>query len=619
MARWEKMPDNACLHDALTRVLSCHKQERRRHQKPADLVLRCGSRLVHARQGVHGSPVVGMFTNLRGGTLSDLLHELEEVERTLDRLERQSFTLRQDDESSEMGCSKEDWDDDVVVRALFDEIDKDKDGSLALHEVEGALKIFQLPEHAENKELSEALINALKNLTDSAERRRIDFSVLRKSVRDLPRARGQRLQWVRALSLDWEVAKLLKHGDIFDGLSGLQRLTKEEAAVHVQDVCSKFTRRLETLLMSGLKALREVKPQTAQDFINSKFSMEGSYKGSFAHREHFDQGPEALIGTPNPNVEEGMRREHCERPNAETRYTAPNYNFEFFPAQEYEFVFRPKKEPGVYPHTPADKKKWKKGVEWKGEHGREAMDLTEVMQQIIAVSLMWHPPLTLVLNIKEVAAMRLYTGPMYMLYNTVLRQFPQYVLEKLSNNKYETTIFCIISGISKLSKASKIPQDRRVFRGLGGMLVPDEFWSEQEGGFRGGVEWGLMSTTTNRSVAMQYSGADKKRGTVFEILVGRVDLGADLSELSQYPGEKEMLFPPLTFLEVVGEPRVEGSVVVFMLRANMNLKCLTLEQLEERRKGLHMAMVKNLREELSIEAPSAFRGNEKQETAKVSF
>ncbi len=59
-----------------------------------------------------------------------------------------------------------------------------------------------------------------------------------------------------------------------------------------------------------------------------------------------------------------------------------------------------------------------------------------------------------------------------------------------------------------------------------------------------------------------------------------------------------MLFPPLSCLEVVGEPRVEDGVVVFPLRANVCLKGLTLEQLVVRRKTLHLATVANLREEL---------------------
>ena len=191
---------------------------------------------------------------------------------------------------------------------------------------------------------------------------------------------------------------------------------------------------------------------------------------------------------------------------------------------------------------------------------------------------------------------------MYMLYNAVMRKFPKDVLDRLENNTYETTIFCIISGISKLSRATTLPRDRRVYRGLGGMLLPQSFWQADNSGLRGGIEWGLMSTTTNRDVAVTYSGKDKNRGTVFEISVGRIDIGADLSWVSQYPGESEILFPPLTCLEVVGEPRVEGGVIIFPLHANMNLKGLTLEQLEERRKLLHLSMAHNLREELEIDA-----------------
>ena len=49
---------------------------------------------------------------------------------------------------------------------------------------------------------------------------------------------------------------------------------------------------------------------------------------------------------------------------------------------------------------------------------------------------------------------------------------------------------------------------------------------------------------------MQYSGKDGKRCTVFEITSGRVDMGGDISILSQYPGEKEFLMQPLSCLEV---------------------------------------------------------------------
>jgi hypothetical protein len=62
-----------------------------------------------------------------------------------------------------------------------------------------------------------------------------------------------------------------------------------------------------------------------------------------------------------------------------------------------------------------------------------------------------------------------------------------------------------------------------------------------------------MSTTTSRATAMAYSGADKKRGTVLEIQAGRVDVGASIGFLSQYPGEEEYLMQPLSCLEVHGQ------------------------------------------------------------------
>ena len=59
-----------------------------------------------------------------------------------------------------------------------------------------------------------------------------------------------------------------------------------------------------------------------------------------------------------------------------------------------------------------------------------------------------------------------------------------------------------------------------------------------------------MSTTTNKETAFDYSGVKDQRGTVLEIEVGRVDVGASISFLSQYPGEREFLMQPLACLEV---------------------------------------------------------------------
>jgi hypothetical protein len=118
----------------------------------------------------------------------------------------------------------------------------------------------------------------------------------------------------------------------------------------------------------------------------------------------------------------------------------------------------------------------------------------------------------------QMTALRLYTGPLYVLYNALLRGFPGDVVRGLAGNRYETTILVIVSGISKLSRTTPIPVGRRLYRGLSGMLLPEAFWRDREGrGFLGGVEMGLMSTTADRNIAIQYSGLERRRAAVFEI------------------------------------------------------------------------------------------------------
>ena len=89
-------------------------------------------------------------------------------------------------------------------------------------------------------------------------------------------------------------------------------------------------------------------------------------------------------------------------------------------------------------------------------------------------------------------------GPMFLKYNSVLRGFPGSVVEGLKGNTYTTTIYCIVSGIIKLSKVMVLSDDRKVYRGLGGLDLPEAFRKPDECGIRGGVEYGMMSTTLDR-------------------------------------------------------------------------------------------------------------------------
>ena len=157
---------------------------------------------------------------------------------------------------------------------------------------------------------------------------------------------------------------------------------------------------------------------------------------------------------------------------------------------------------------------------------------------------------------------------MYVHYNGTLR--------RQQKGFFVTTLHAINSGIIKLSKQTAACT---VFRGVAGGVLPDQFWTANEHGVMGGIELGFMSTTTDRGVAVGYmEQTDKEAKMLFEIRMGMIDRGADVSLLSQFPGEKEILFAPLTGLEVASVPRVEDGIIVVELRLSCNLQDLTIEQ-----------------------------------------
>ena len=75
--------------------------------------------------------------------------------------------------------------------------------------------------------------------------------------------------------------------------------------------------------------------------------------------------------------------------------------------------------------------------------------------------------------------------------------------------------------------------------------IPDEFIKT------GGTELAPMSTTSDLSVALEYS-ASKSALLLRLNTASFMERGADLQWLSAFPGEVEFLYPPLTFLQPTG-------------------------------------------------------------------
>eukprot|EP01052_Picozoa_sp_SAG31_P018288 SAG31_NODE_1290_length_8981_cov_2.829543_6_plen_173_part_00 len=117
-----------------------------------------------------------------------------------------------------------------------------------------------------------------------------------------------------------------------------------------------------------------------------------------------------------------------------------------------------------------------------------------------------------------------------------------------------------------------------------------------------------MSTSTSKAVALHYSkdrNAERGLSFVLEFEMDGLNRGAMIKFLSQYPAEAEVLFGPLTGLELMDECWLRGSTRHIRFRPTTNQRAVLIEQLVAQRQLLHVEMVKNLRAELKGGATSA--------------
>jgi hypothetical protein len=101
-------------------------------------------------------------------------------------------------------------------------------------------------------------------------------------------------------------------------------------------------------------------------------------------------------------------------------------------------------------------------------------------------------------------------------YNAILRRYPTDVFDKFSEggNLFATTIHILVSAVIRLARATRLPSGLELYRGLGGLMeLPDSFLRVDANGCRGYAEWGFLSTTSDRAVALQVPPAPRVRPT----------------------------------------------------------------------------------------------------------
>ena len=317
-----------------------------------------------------------------------------------------------------------------------------------------------------------------------------------------------------------------------------------------------------------------------------------------------------------------MTREHCHSADSCIEFAAANYGTTTRSDWEYAFVVAPETGP------PAEcGETWPLESKLRADpqlHGRcrVARSLAEFEDPMRVRNEQLAKQQCKPILLCEFHAARLYTGPLFVKYNLILRglgtRIPFFVKQLEATclgNTYTTTLHIINSACVKLSKLTKV---QRVYRGVAGGTLPPTFWHKNEWNVAGGVETSFMSTTLDRSVAVHYAGGDAAAegaeggdapsagaALVFEIQMGMINRGADLSWLSQYPHEAEILFAPLTGVEVTGT-RVEGGVIVVELAVDINLSARTIEQVVSLRRRLCSDMC----DSLLVELGSATRGSD---------
>jgi hypothetical protein len=87
----------------------------------------------------------------------------------------------------------------------------------------------------------------------------------------------------------------------------------------------------------------------------------------------------------------------------------------------------------------------------------------------------------------------------------------------------------------------------------------------------GGTEMAVMSTTSDKMIALSYAEYTScECPLVFKYKTVGLSRGVKIQFLSLYPKEVEYIYPPLTFLSVVGDSYKEGNVTIVEVMPQMS-------------------------------------------------
>ena len=157
------------------------------------------------------------------------------------------------------------------------------------------------------------------------------------------------------------------------------------------------------------------------------------------------------------------------------------------------------------------------------------------------------------LHVAEVLVLRLYTTAAFQSLNNPLRTG----CSRSNPHPFPVAMHLLVGAIKKLRSVEALTgaaatAECDLWRGMKNMRTAEDFRRH------GGTERAPMSTSADLNVALKYSRSPsslllKIRTKSF------MDRGADIAYLSAFPGENELVYPPLTYLRPTGQSMEEES------------------------------------------------------------
>lgn len=163
----------------------------------------------------------------------------------------------------------------------------------------------------------------------------------------------------------------------------------------------------------------------------------------------------------------------------------------------------------------------------------------------------------------EMILCRLYTGSLFKPLNAALRTGD-------GIDDWATCIAVLYEAVMKLSLSNEFKGT--LYRGIDErrLTLPSSFLNSGSAGFAGGVEPAFMSSTQDEAIALEYSGGVRAKGSIFHINCDLASRGADVSSISLYPEERELVWPPCTALTVESNSSSDARRRQLIVRATVS-------------------------------------------------